>query len=52
VKRRFPKHLREKQIQKVKLEESFEAYMMKSLLTIVADSADVEVWFIEKASFS
>lgn len=32
--------------------ESLENHFMKSLLTIVADSAKVEVWFIDKVGLN
>ena len=37
-------------MKQAKQKESLEKYLMKSLLTIIADTADVEVWHIDRPS--
>lgn len=49
MKRKYPLTFSREQIKKEVQSESLEKHFMKSLMTIIADSAEVEIWFIDRA---
>lgn len=52
VKRKYPLTYSREQIKREVESESLEKHFMKSLLTVIADSAEVEIWFIDRANLA